>query len=191
MVQRHINNTQGNYFYKDDNWLGAGSGFLPTIEGLRTQIENGDFRFIKKLQYLARGIRGSDSFWRGKQEELESWIDFHIARGHGPPTHFMTLSCAENWWPDLTRIMIELEKEAGNVEQVEALEQGDFKAMSKSVKRFTVYVNDFFMKRSKVFLDTIVKDVMGIEHYWARVEFAPGRGQIICTYLALVETNRI
>ena len=70
MVQRHINNTQGNYFYKDDNWLGAGSGFLPTIEGLRTQIENGDYRFIKKLQYLARGIRGSDSIWRGKQEEL-------------------------------------------------------------------------------------------------------------------------
>lgn len=178
MLQRHTNNTQGNYFFKDKNWLGAACGPPPTVEGLQEQIHNGDFRYIKKLQYLAKGIRGSDSFWRGKQEELESWIDFHISRGHGPPTHFMTLSCAENWWPDLRRLMIELEKEAGNAEQVEKLEKNDFTAMSKAAKRFTVYVNEFFMKRSKVFLDTIVNKVMGIEHYWARVEFAPGRGQI-------------
>ena len=50
--------------------------------------------------------------------------------------------------------------------------------MCKSAKKHNLYVNDFFMKRSKVFLDTVVKNAMGIEHYWARVEFAPGRGQI-------------
>eukprot|EP00984_Skeletonema_dohrnii_P031458 scaffold23975_cov78-Skeletonema_dohrnii-CCMP3373.AAC.1 len=71
--------------------------------------------------------------------------------------------------------MIELEREAGNLTQVELLSKNDFSAMCKSVKRFTVYVNEFFMKRSKVFLDTVVKNALGIEHYWARVEFAPGR----------------
>jgi hypothetical protein len=74
--------------------------------------------------------------------------------------------------------MIELERRAGNLRQVELLEEGDFVAMTKSVKRYTVFVNDFFMKRSRVFLDTVVKNALGIEHYWARVEFAPGRGQI-------------
>eukprot|EP00984_Skeletonema_dohrnii_P038118 scaffold40980_cov344-Skeletonema_dohrnii-CCMP3373.AAC.1 len=147
----------------------------PTVEELQDQLRAGDMTYLNKLRYLAKGIRGSDSFWRGKTEELEAWIDFHISRGHGPPTHFTTLSCAENWWPDLRRLMIELEREAGNLTQVELLSKNDFSAMCKSVKRFTVYVNEFFMKRSKVFLDTVVKNALGIEHYWARVEFAPGR----------------
>lgn len=178
MLQRHTNNTQGNFFYKDKNFLGASVRMPPTVEELQQQLKQGNMSYINKLRYLARGIRGSDSFWRGKQDELESWIDFHISRGHGPPTHFITLSCAENWWPDLRRLMISLERTAQNLKQVELLEKNDFKAMTKSAKRFTVYVNDFFMKRSKVFLDTVAKDALGIEHYWARVEFAPGRGQI-------------
>lgn len=178
MLQRHTNNTQGNFFYKDKNFLGASSRLPPTVEELQEQLRTGDMSYLSKLRYLAKGIRGSDSFWRGKTEELEAWIDFHISRGHGPPTHFLTLSCAENWWPDLRRLMIELERKAGNTAQVKLLEENDFAAMCKSVKRFTVYVNEFFMKRSRVFLDTVVKNAMGIEHYWARVEFAPGRGQI-------------
>ena len=178
MLQRHTNNSQGNYFYRDENFLGASSRLPPTVEDLKAQVRNGDYTYIKKLRYLAKGIRGSDSFWRGKTEELESWIDFHISRGHGPPTHFMTLSCAENWWPDLRRLMIELEKKAGRSDHADKLAANDFPAMCKSVKRFTVYVNEFFMKRARIFLDTVAKEVMGIEHYWARVEFAPGRGQI-------------
>ena len=178
VLQRHTNNSQGNFFYKDKNFLGASVRMPPTVEELQDQLKAGDMTYLNKLRYLAKGIRGSDSFWRGKTEELEAWIDFHISRGHGPPTHFTTLSCAENWWPDLRRLMIELEREAGNLTQVELLSKNDFSAMCKSVKRFTVYVNEFFMKRSKVFLDTVVKNALGIEHYWARVEFAPGRGQI-------------
>lgn len=105
MLQRHLNNTQGNFFFKDKNFLGRNP---PTVEELQEQIRQGDFSYINKLRYLAKGIRGSDSFWRGKTEELEAWIDFHISRGNGPPTHFATLSCAENWWPDLRRLMIGL-----------------------------------------------------------------------------------
>ena len=178
MLQRHTNNTQGNFFYNDKNFLGASVRMPPTVEELQQQLAAGDMKYLNKLRYLAKGIRGSDSFWRGKTEELEAWIDFHISRGHGPPTHFTTLSCAENWWPDLRRLMIKLEKQAGNIEHAKLLAKKDFVAMTKSVKRFTLYVNDFFMKRSRVFLDTVVKNALGIEHYWARVEFAPGRGQI-------------
>lgn len=175
MLQRHKNNTQGNFFFRDDNFLGK---HPPTVEQLQSQIRNGDFTYMSKLRYLARGIRGSDSFWRGKTEELETWIDYHIGKGHGPPTHFITLSCAENWFPDLRRLLSQLERRAGNEWQAEQLLEGDYQAMCKSAKRFNLYVNDFFLKRAKVFLDTVARDSLGIEHYWARVEFAPGRGQI-------------
>ena len=111
MLQRHLNNTQGNFFYKNDNFLGRNP---PTVEQLQEQMRRGNFSYLGKLKYFAKNIRGCDSFWRGKTAELESWIDYHIGRGHGPPTHFITLSCAENWWPDLRRIMVDLERQAGN-----------------------------------------------------------------------------
>ena len=34
------------------------------------------------------------------------------------------------------------------------------------------------MKRIRSFLDSVPKDMLGIEHYSGRVEFSPGRGQI-------------
>ena len=182
MLQRHINNTQGNYFYNSDNFLGRNP---PTVEQLQEQMRSGNFTYLSKLKYLAKNIRGSDSYWRGKTSELESWIDYHIGRGHGPPTHFITLSCAENWWPDLRRIMVDLESQAGNHDHAQQLLDGDFKAMSASAKRYNLYVNDFFMKRATVYLDTALKNDLGIKHYWARVEFAPGRGQIHLHLLAI------
>ena len=34
------------------------------------------------------------------------------------------------------------------------------------------------MKRANEFMDGYYKDILGIEYYWGRVEFAAGRGQI-------------
>ncbi len=39
-------------------------------------------------------------------------------------------------------------------------------------------MNRFFVKREKSFMCTVVKKALGLEHYWGRVEFAPGRGAI-------------
>eukprot|EP00984_Skeletonema_dohrnii_P001097 scaffold341_cov89-Skeletonema_dohrnii-CCMP3373.AAC.2 len=119
MLQRHINNTQGNFFYKNDNFLGRNP---PAVEQLQEQMRRWNFSYLGKLKYFAKNIRGCDSFW-GK---TESWIDYHIGRGHGPPTHFITLSCAENWWPDLRRVMVDLERQAGNHERAQKLLDDDF-----------------------------------------------------------------
>ena len=54
----------------------------------------------------------------------------------------------------------------------------DFKAMQKASKKYPLFVNDFFMKRARSFMSTVLKDALDIDHYWGRVEFAPGRGQI-------------
>jgi hypothetical protein len=53
------------------------------------------------LEGHSRKIKGGDNFWQRKTEDLKHWITHHVARGHGPPTFFVTLSCAENWWPNL------------------------------------------------------------------------------------------
>ncbi len=50
--------------------------------------------------------------------------------------------------------------------------------MANAAWRYPLYVNDFFMKRAKSFMATVVKKALGIDHYWGRVEFAPGRGAI-------------
>ena len=102
VIQRHDNNGKGNFFYNNKNWFGTNT---PTLDDLKLQIRNGDFTFVSKLRYFGSQIRGTDGFWRSKTEELETWIDYHVTQGHGPPTHFITLTCAENWWPDLKRIL--------------------------------------------------------------------------------------
>ncbi len=50
--------------------------------------------------------------------------------------------------------------------------------MANAARRYPLYVNDFFMKRAKSFMVTVVKKALGIDHYWGRVEFAPGMGAI-------------
>jgi hypothetical protein len=207
--QRHSNNSSGNHFFYDDLWLGRTQ---PTVEDLKAQIRSGDYTFISKLRYFSQTIRGCDGYWRKKTGELMSWIDFHVSRGHGPPTHFMTLTCAENWWPDLRRIFASLESKSvvkpnrprkkqkhsksrpgcvgkgstDNTEEVsgqkksrsDKLDDCEFEAMAQAARRYPLYVNQYFMKRAKTFMDGYARDVLDIEYYWGRVEFASGRGQI-------------
>ena len=50
--------------------------------------------------------------------------------------------------------------------------------MKRAAKKYPLYVNQFFMIRANKFMSGVVKKCLGIEHYWGRVEFAPGRGAI-------------
>jgi hypothetical protein len=50
--------------------------------------------------------------------------------------------------------------------------------MSNSARKYPLFVNEFFMKRANSFIKTVMKNAHQIEHYWGRVEFAPGRGAI-------------
>ena len=63
-------------------------------------------------------------------DDLEQWINHHVGRGHVPPTFFITLSRAENWWPNLRRLLYQLEKVAGNVKKAEAIKNGGRKEMA-------------------------------------------------------------
>ncbi len=50
--------------------------------------------------------------------------------------------------------------------------------MANTAQRYPLYVDEFFMKRAKSFMATVVKKALGINHNWGRVEFAPGWGAI-------------
>ena len=185
-IERHENNRQGSYFFTSGKFLGQNP---PTIEQLKEKLSDGDDRYIQMLRYYARNIKGSDNYWRAKTQELESWIQHHISRGRGPPTFFITFSCAENWWPDLRRTLAQMERHAGNDHMAQLLDNNDFSAMQKAAKRYPLFVNDFFMKRARSFMKNVLSKELGIEHYWGRVEFAPGRGQIHLHMLGIAKNK--
>ncbi len=61
---------------------------------------------------------------------------------------------------------------------VHLLENNNFSAMQKAAKKYPLFVNKFFKKRVQSFIKNVLTKALGIEHYWGRVEFTPGRGQI-------------
>jgi hypothetical protein len=97
-VQRRSSNSEGYFFLASDQFIGRNP---PTVQELQRQLQLKDTCYINMLRDFAQNIKGSNSYWRSHNEDLEQWINHHVSRGHGSPTLFITLSCAKNWWPDL------------------------------------------------------------------------------------------
>jgi hypothetical protein len=57
---------------------------------------------------------GADS----TRAELYSSINHHVKEGNGMPNFFITLSCAEYFWPDVLRLLNERLKIAGHANDV-------------------------------------------------------------------------
>jgi hypothetical protein len=116
------------------------------------------------MRYFAHNIKGSNNYWRSHANNLEQWINHHISRGHCPPTLFISLSCAKKWWPDLRCLLYQLEKLGGNSQKAEAIKNGVRKEMSNAARKYLLIVNDFFMKHVNLFLKTVLKTALQIEH---------------------------
>ena len=101
-VQRHRNKKSGGFFLKD-----FVSNKPQTLEELVQRLETGDNTFVEQLQYFSGKVEGSDAYWRKMKAQVYSWINYHVEVGNGPPNLFMTLSCAEYFWPDLNRLIEE------------------------------------------------------------------------------------
>ncbi len=133
------------------------------------------------LRSFSRNINGSDNFWISRTEDLQHWIIHHVAMGHGPPTFLIKLSCAENWWIDLKRLLVQLEDTAQNYLRAEAIRDGSMTAMSNASLRHPLPVNEYFMKRAKSFMATVVKMALGIEHIGAMLSLHQDVEQFIFT----------
>ena len=77
-----------------------------TLKDIQASLEKGDTTFVNKIQtFCTEKARGTDAFSRGKNKELDAWIQHHLNEKHGVPTLFLTLSCAEYWWEDLSHLL--------------------------------------------------------------------------------------
>lgn len=179
-IQRKQNLSHGSYFV--NKFYGNGP---ETLDELKKMIENGNTEWINRITYFAKTVPGSAAYWRHKRRQLFSWINYHIKEKHGPPTFFMTFSCAEYKWPDVYRLLKQRLMITGSVPD-------DFdKNYTKYVNQYSIVVQEYFQLRLKLWLDTVGKTVFNIQHYWLRYEFAPSRGQIHAHMLAILDSNKI
>ena len=182
-IVRHRNTSSGGHFI--DKFI---SNPPSTLDELKSKIRNGDTSFLHRLSYYNKRIKGSGPYWHQKRCELYSWISQHVQLGHGAPTFFITLSCAEYFWPDVVRLLEERLQIAG-------IDTSDMSVGSASFVRmcndYTVVIQEYFQIRVKLWLETVGKDVFDIGHYWVRYEFAPSRGQIHAHLLAITNDKEI
>jgi hypothetical protein len=115
--------------------------------------------------------------------EVHSWINHHIKMDHGPPTFFITLSCAEYWWHDIQRLICDRFSVAGIPSPF--ISDDIQKNKTKIINDYTLVVQEYFQKRVKYWLETVGKNCFKIKHYWCRFEFAPSRGQVHAHLLAI------
>ena len=54
-------------------------------------------------------------------------------------------------------------------------------AMSNASWRHPLFVNEYFMRRAKSFMATVIKTALGIEHYWAVLSLRQDVEQFIFT----------
>lgn len=186
-IQRHVNNRDSLFFIKD-NYCTKDK----TVEDIQNEVANGNFSFVKSIQnYASASIRGSDPWWRSRKHELDSWIGYHLKEKNGPPTLFMTFSCAEFWWKDLQDFLIERCENTIDHDVAKMLKHGTKeekqKAQAELVDKYSYCVQQFFQIRMDNWLETIGKNVLQIKHYYLRFEFAKGRGQIHAHMLAITK----
>ena len=176
-IIRHRNATSGRFFI--DKFQ---KECPETLAGLKEQIENGNTSFVNSLTYYNKRVKGSNSYWAHKRSEVYTWINHHVECGNGAPMFFITLSCAEYYWADIEEIIKDRMEQAGLDSTSCKIGHPGF---SQLVNDYSVVVQEYFQERVTTWLETVGKTIFGIEHYWVRYEFAPGRGQIHAHLLAI------
>ena len=112
---------------------------------------------------------------------MHAWISHHVEQNHGPPSFFITLSCAEYHWKDIERLI------ANHCEKG-LLDIPDMKQRQAAiVNEFTIVVQEYFHARVHAWLETVGKQLLGIKYHWLHFEFAPSRGQIHVHMLAICD----
>jgi hypothetical protein len=176
-VERRRNQKRGSFFV--DTFSNEKE---KTLEEIIAEIKQGRSVWLEKITYYSANVKGSSAYWRSRRNEVYSWISHHVNEGHGPPNYFVTFSCAEYWWDDIRRLIIDRFECAG-------LQPPEFHDLTKVriINDFTIVVQEYFQLRVEEWLNTVGTSVFRIKHYWGRFEFAPSRGQIHLHLLAIAD----
>ena len=159
-----------------------------TLEDVQAQILQGNMKVINNITFWNKRIKGANPYWIDKKWQLYSWINYHVAAGNGAPMFFITLSCAEHYWPDVIRLIKERMELAGDDSSMCYV--GSPK-ISQLVNDHALVIQEYFQSRVELWLETVGKEMLDIKHYWVRYEFAPGRGQIHAHLLAISSDQSI
>ena len=182
-IVRHRNSSSGKFFIEKFQ-----RDVPETLEELKDTIRSGDTKFVNHLTYYNKRIKGSTSYWFQKRAEVYAWINEHMQLGHGAPTFFITLSCAEYFWPDCLRML----KDRFNVVGIEVDDCYDGSPkLIQLVNDYAIVIQEYFQKRTELWLQTVGKVIFDIKHFWVRYEFAPGRGQIHAHLLAIPNSHGV
>lgn len=182
-IIRMRNATCGSWFINNFH-----KGLPDTLDEVKAKIESGDMGFVNSLYYYNQNIKGSSPYWFKKRCELYQWINHHVEIGNGPPTMFITLSCAEYLWADIIDKIKERMSIAG--QDTSRCFVGST-GLAAIVNDYAIVVQEYFQNRVTKWLDTVGKKIFKIKYYWVRYEFAPGRGQIHAHLLAIPEEHNI
>lgn len=144
-IYRRRNYNQSQWFVKEFT-----GNNLPSLEQLHNMIQDGDLSFIDKLMYFGKIIPGTASYWRSKKAELYSWINHHVEMGRGAPSIFLTLSCAEYFWPDIKRLLEDFLRETTK-RKVDL--NNNFRLLNQVLNDFSLIV--FFTKELNCSLNTL------------------------------------
>ena len=139
-LARKDNSSSASFFLKQ--FLGD---TVPTLNELKCCLEKGDTSFISKIQHYSSTIRGSPSYWRLQRQHLCTWMQYHVANQNGPPSLFLTFSCAENHWADLADILIDAVK-VYDTNMANQLKNQDFKAMCEVARKNCLYKRLHFLQ---------------------------------------------
>jgi hypothetical protein len=182
-IIRHRNSSSGKFFIEKFQ-----RNVPDTLDELKEEIRNGNTSFVNHLTYYNKRIKGSSPYWFQKRAELYAWINQHIELGNGAPTFFITLSCAEYFWPDVIDLLRDRFEVAG-------IDDDDCYIGSpklvQMVNDYSIVIQEYFQQRTIAWLETVGMELFDIKHYWIRYEFAPGRGQIHAHLLAIPNNHDI
>lgn len=98
-----------------------------------------------------------------------------VELGHGPPTIFLTLSCAEVHWKDVKRL---LQDRMSFIRPADRIPLESKQDITRAVNKYSLVIQEFFIAKVKNLICHYAKDALGITHYFGRFEFAKGRGEI-------------
>jgi hypothetical protein len=151
---RHMSNSQGSVFINQNPDI-ANMSFQELINNASLGVNN---PVLKRLQRYIANVPGTPSYWHNTSKDLEA-----IILTKGPPHVFFTYTYADNYEPELHRI---LKIPAG----------ASLTAIQKKLKSNPVITQKFFLKKFEAFLEEFVVKKYGCtpEHggyYWYRYEW--------------------
>lgn len=183
-ITRHRNAKSGNWFVH-----GFNAGGPQNLQELKDSIKNGDTRFVNRLTYFNKRVKGSTAYFLQHRAQVYSWINYLLEIGKGPPMFFITLSCGEYYWPDIFRLMKERLKIANDPRHNQVF--AGSKSLTGIINDYSIVIQEYFQKRVSLWMEHVGLPIFGIVHYWGRFEFAPGRGQIHIHLLGVIKDQAI